>query len=122
MANTPAATVIGCEAGIIVTAEAGFYEVWNGDTCLGYIKGPGEKSFPLKMGRHEIVVYCAGRIVLRKTVTVGAEPEPEPETQSEPEEAPQERGLTLDRLIGLKAMLECLLQEVDQAIAELKGE
>ena len=112
MANKPAATVTANETGIIVTAGAGFYEVWNGDTCLGYIKGPGEKSFPMKPGKHDIVVYCAGRIVLRETVTVGAEPEPE--------EAPKESGLSLDRLIGLKALLVPLIQEVEQAIEELR--
>lgn len=117
MANTPAAAVKGCETGIIVTAEAGFYEVWNGEDCLGYVKGPGEESFKMKPGKHEIVVYCAGRIVWHDTVTVGAQPEPDPA----PQEPPKETSLSLDRLVALKAMLVPLLQEIEQAIAELRG-
>lgn len=126
MANTPAAAVKANENGIIVTAEAGFYEVWNGEDCLGYVKGPGEKTFALKRGKHEIVIYCAGRLVLRKTVTVGARTEPheqEVPEQEQPEEQPDPQAsvLSLDRLVALKALLVPLVAEIEQAIGELKG-
>ena len=114
MANAPAAAVKGCETGIIVTAEAGFCEVWNGEDCLGYVKGPGKESFKMRPGQHEIAVYCQGRIVWHDTVTVGAEPEPE-----QPE--PQETALSLDRLKALKALLVPMLEEVEKAIGELRG-
>ena len=70
--------------GIVVEAEAGVYEVWiDEDDCLGYVKGPAKKAFNVKNGKHDVFIFGGGRIVLRKTVTVGAEPEPDPEPQED---------------------------------------
>lgn len=117
-------------SGIVVEAEAGVYEVWiDEDDCLGYVKGPAKKAFKVKSGKHDVFVYGGGRIVLRKTVTVGAEPDapvqeekPEEPVPEEPEQhEAQESALTLDRLVAFKALLVPLVEEVEKAIGELKG-
>lgn len=70
MASVPNVTIKATETGISVIADSGFNEVWCGDNCLGYVKGPGERSFPLKKGKYEIVVYCSGIISVRQNVVI----------------------------------------------------